>query len=118
MKLQRSAFIPILLAALACGEGDTPFDPDRQLATCDDPAPLYGSRDERVPDRYAVVFDESASAAVVTARLERTYGFTAEYVYAHALQGFAAELPVATMQAIRCEPEVRFVEHDAWVQLY
>lgn len=118
MKLHRPVLLPILLVALACGEGDPPTGPLRQLTPCADPAPLLGSPDERLPDSYIVVFDGGTNATAVTARLEQTHGFTAKYVYTSVLQGFAADMPRETMQAVRCEPEVRFVEHDAVGQLF
>ena len=118
MNLHRPVLLPILLLALACGGGDSPTGPLRQLTPCADPAPLLGSPDARLPDRYIVVFDEGTNATAVTARLERDHGFTAKYIYTSALQGFAGDMPRETMQAVRCEPEVRFVEHDAVAQLF
>ncbi len=66
-----------------------------------------------IPDHYIVVFrgdvsDPGALAAEVVARHAGTLGFT----YAHALKGFSAVIPASSIDALRADPSVEYVEAD------
>lgn len=84
---------------------------------CSDPAPLKGVPDSGIEDQYIVVFVEGTAARVTAERYADSYNFTPRYVYEHALLGFAATLSKEVVAAIRCEPEVDYVEHDQKVSL-
>jgi peptidase inhibitor I9 len=49
--------------------------------------------------------------------LEQRHGFTATYRYSSAIKGFAARLPANTVAALRCEPDVAYIEEDAEVHV-
>ena len=118
------------LVFLACGSGssptdpgtDEPADPSRVVEpACDDPAPLEGSYDPDAPG-YIVVFEPSVAAADARATAEALaaeYGFTVDRVYESALVGFFTPDATPEMVAgLRCEPQVRRVEHNAPVQAF
>ena len=66
----------------------------------------------RSPSYIVVLRDSALSAAADTARLERANGFESEYVYAHALRGFAARLGPRQLQRVSADPSVAFVSPD------
>lgn len=121
MKAHTLALTAALLTLSACGDGGAVGLEESRLnvlpTSCSDPAPLLGTPDSRVADSYIVVFDDSTDSAARTAELEEKYGFTAQYVYEHALEGFAAVLSAETVAAIRCEADVKYIEHDAVVSI-
>jgi subtilisin family serine protease len=70
-----------------------------------------------VPNRYIVVLKPSAgfSAQAVTAEALKArdrYGATVVHLYTAALDGYAAELSDAGLQALRADPAVAFVQQD------
>jgi predicted transcriptional regulator len=103
----------LLLAATGCGW--SLFSPEEGRADCPEPAPLLGQK-SAVPG-YIVVFRDGTDAAETTRRLAREYGFTPKHVYEHALRGFAAEFSETALAGIRCEPEVRHVEHEGVIDI-
>jgi hypothetical protein len=110
--------LAVVAAALAaCSETPTgatrPLDEITVAASCAQPAPLSGTPDPRTGGTYVVVYHDSTDSPATTARLARKYGFTPRFVYQYALTGFAAPLTDAQVAGIRCEPETRYVQHDA-----
>ncbi|PYK60923.1 MAG: hypothetical protein DME21_10340 [Verrucomicrobia bacterium] len=61
-----------------------------------------------VPGRFIVVLKHGHSAAEVA----NTLGFEPSHTYAHALNGFAAEIPEELLQPLREDPRVDFIESD------
>ncbi|GGY51436.1 S8 family peptidase [Streptomyces omiyaensis] len=72
------------------------------------PAPLVSAADA-VPGEYIVTLDRTADAAAVAEKL----GLTPTFVYKKALNGFAAPLTAAQLDAVRRTPGVASVEEDA-----
>jgi subtilisin family serine protease len=79
----------------------------------------------KVPNQYIVVLDEDAAGvagdfAAASVRAEqlilRTSSGRVTRVYAHALNGFAAEMSEAEAIALSKDPDVRFVEEDALME--
>ena len=112
------------LVLTACGGGSAPAgtEADERMAlyaaSCQSPAPLYLAPGEKVPDSYIIVFD----AALVDPfaridQLEGKYGFTSEFRYEAALKGFSATLSPETVGALRCEPDVDYIEENGRVQV-
>jgi aqualysin 1 len=103
------------------GEQPAPGDDSPQglsPAPCPAPAPLLAAPRDPVAGSYIVVFkDEVTDSLARTAELERHHGFTATYRYSSALKGFAARLPADTVAALRCEPDVDYLEEDAEVRV-
>ena len=81
---------------------------------CDDSVPLLGTYDPTAPD-FIVRFQDTVNATTEAARLGALYGFTATHVYEAALKGFAADIPLATVTVLRCEPKVQMIEYDGVV---
>lgn len=121
MKLRTIALAAAVVALPGCWEGGLLGPDDSRLnvlpPSCTDPAPLLGTPDSRVADSYIVVYDDSTDSRVRTEALQEKYGFTAQYVYEHAIKGFAAVLSAETVAAIRCEPDVSYIELDAVVSI-
>ena len=112
--------ISIALAAVAlaaCSESPTAPGADADQvnasALCARPAPLSGTPDPRTGGTYIVVYHDGTDSPATTARLAQKYGFTPRFVYQYALTGFAAPLTDAQAAGIRCEPETRYMQHDA-----
>jgi len=79
---------------------------------CSDSVPLLGTYDPAAPG-FIVRFQDTVNATAETARLGAAYGFTATHVYEAAIKGFAADIPLATVTVLRCEPKVTSIEYDA-----
>src|SRR5205085_10989185 len=63
--------------------------------------------------RYVVVLrDGGASPAEVAKRQARAFGMTVDRVYAHALAGYAADVPEGRLAALRADPAVAEVVAD------
>ncbi len=72
---------------------------------------------QQLADRYIVVYRPSVGdTRGKTDRLERDRGFRSAQRYDRALQGFAATLSPAQVEALRHDPEVAFVSPDRPVQ--
>ena len=64
-------------------------------------------------ERYIVVLDDSvADPAAVAAEHARRYGAEVIHVYNHALKGYAAVFPGASVADVESDPQVRRVEPD------
>ncbi|HZH75231.1 MAG TPA: protease inhibitor I9 family protein [Archangium sp.] len=107
------------LVLTACGGGSAPAHPeaDARMAlypsSCESPAPLLLSPGEKVPDSYIIVFDEAlAEPFARVEQLEGKYGFTSDYRWKAALKGFSATLRPETVGALRCEPDVGYIEEN------
>ncbi len=61
---------------------------------------------------YIVIFRERVEVLARTADLERTHGFQSDYVYEHALHGFAAQLSDVQLARVRADPNVAYVAID------
>ncbi len=72
---------------------------------CPRPVPVTYYARGGVANEFIVTFGEmnGANADAVTDSLSRRYGFTATHRYEGAFSGFSATLPLATLEAIRCE---------------
>lgn len=70
-------------------------------------------------DAVIVVFkDTVANPAAAAADLGRQHAFELDFVYQHALKGFAASVPSGRVNALAHDPRVAWVEPDQPVQLY
>ena len=108
----------LAVLSFGCQEGITSPDAPFQLLqpSCLSPAPVLGQFDRRAPG-FIVVFDSGVDTSAEAQRLGGLYGFTPRHVFAHALQGFSAELTPATLAAIRCETSVNYASFNARVTL-
>jgi subtilisin family serine protease len=75
-------------------------------------APLLAVSGPAVPGSYIVVLREGANPRAVAA----IAGANPEYVYQHALVGFAAHLNQGQLNALQHNSDVRFIEPDAVMQ--
>lgn len=83
-------------------------------APCPTPAPLLTAPRDPVPGSYIVVFKDTVTNSLArTVELEQRHGFTATYRYSSVLLGFAARLATDTVAALRCEPDVAYIQEDA-----
>ncbi|MGH2698343.1 MAG: S8 family peptidase [Actinomycetota bacterium] len=111
--------VVVLFALLLAGPaGARPQNPSRSHAHSSGKAPLIGlNRASAIDDRYIVVFDKEAPAsAVSTARVNvRAMGARVLQRYNHALDGFAAKLSERSLEALRSNPHVAYIEADSRV---
>lgn len=97
-----------LLTLSACQDGQGPLAPD---------APSPRASASGVSDRYIVVFEPGTrDVPGQAARLAAAHGSAPEFVYEHALAGFAAPLSAAAVEALRRHPGVAYVVQDRPVQ--
>ncbi|MFY0529635.1 protease inhibitor I9 family protein [Archangium gephyra] len=112
------------LVLTACGGGSAPANEEADarmalyVASCESPAPLHLSPGEKVPDSYIIVFDEALEDPFARIdQLEGKYGFTSDFRWKAALKGFSATLSPETVGALRCEPDVDYIDENAWVEV-
>lgn len=96
----------VWLGIAACADSEPPSE-----HPCSDPAPLHGTFDARAPG-YVVAFQAGVDTQAEVARIEEIYGFTAQYVFTEALQGFAATFDANVRDMMRCEPSVASVQYN------
>lgn len=71
-----------------------------------------------VKDRYIVVFhDDTRGVAALADRMVAEHRGTMHFRYEHALKGFAATLSPQAAEALRRNPNVKYVEPDGVVEL-
>jgi aqualysin 1 len=92
-----------------------------QLAFGQDSGAKGGIRknDGAVPNSYIVVFDESVPAGRVAAfakQLAREHGGKVGFIYQSALRGFSVELTEEQAEKLNRNPQVAYVEEDAYVE--
>ncbi|WNG57011.1 hypothetical protein F0U59_21290 [Archangium gephyra] len=111
------------LVLTACGGGSTPANEEADarmalyVSPCESPAPLLLSPGEKVPDSYIIVFDEALEDPFARIDLlEGKYGFASKSRWKVALKGFSAMLSPETVGALRCEPDVNYIEENGLVQ--
>src|SRR5438552_5453979 len=61
---------------------------------------------------YIVVFRQGVASNAKTDDVERRFGFSSDFRYTSALQGFAARLSSLQLAGIRADPDVAFVSAD------
>src|SRR5207237_8261656 len=61
---------------------------------------------------YIVVFRPGVASSAKTDEVERRFGFSSEFRYASALQGFAARLTSMQLARMRADPDVAFISAD------
>jgi subtilisin family serine protease len=95
----------VALAATATGQ-----------AAADEGHILGTSNPTAIKDNYIVVFDEGAALTrglgAMTADLTTKYDVSVEYVYRHALHGFAGTLTEPAARKLAAEPGVAYVEQN------
>jgi len=85
-------------------------------AYCESPAPLNGQFDPDVPG-YIVVFNENINSATEVNHLINIYEIQVGFIYGAALNGFSAEMTDDTMEKLRCESSVAYIEYDSQVSI-
>lgn len=100
------------------GPGDPPQPPGPQG---DGPAPIFGLDDpSAIPGQYIVVFKKGTAPGLVQAaaqQAERSQGVAVLFIYATAVNGFAATLPAEALNGILNNPNVAYVEADMSITL-
>jgi uncharacterized repeat protein (TIGR01451 family) len=74
------------------------------------PSGLAVAADE--PKTYVVVFRPGVASNAKTDDVERRIGFSSDFRYASALQGFAARLTSLQLARLRADPDVAFISAD------
>ena len=80
-------------------------------------APAGAGTTAPAPTGYIVVLKGSvADPAAVAAEHAARFGVDVTFVYRHALEGYAAAVPAAALDAVRADSRVAFVERDSIVR--
>jgi len=108
-----AAFAAAAFALAACHDSTTPVAP-----TGDAPAAARATPASRtIPGQYVVVFkDDAQDVPGLARRLVAEHGGSMLYIYESALKGFAARIPDAAAEALRHNPNVKYVEQDQMAQ--
>jgi subtilisin family serine protease len=111
---QYLAAVTLLLGLAACA--DDPTAPDLAQPQSAQ-ARAAGKGGGVIPDRYIVVFKDHVNDAPGLARqLNAAHGGKIHHTYQHAIKGFAATLPAPAVEALKRNPNVKYVESDGRVQ--
>lgn len=74
--------------------------------------PAFASEDTRVGKYIVVLKDSGNDPATVAAEAGHRYGAQVRFVYRHALQGYAATIPVGRLADVRANDAVDYVADD------
>jgi serine protease len=105
--------LPLLAALAACDQGAT--GPDGTARAPGELAPLLAAGAAALPGRYIVVMNDDGqvgTAGAVARDVVAAHGGRVHHTYGHALNGFAASLSPAAVDALRRNPRVRYVAED------
>ena len=107
--IRRSSLLLAALGLAACSDAGIPT----QAPDAAPRAALAAATSTTIPDHYIVVFrgdvgDPGRLAAELVARHAGTLGHT----YEHALKGFSAVIPASSLEALRADPSVEYIEAD------
>ena len=107
----------LLAAALAACDQQAPRTPTGATAGAAAPAPLLAAAVDAVPGRYVVVLHggQMSTTAALARQTVAAYGGKVHHTYGAALNGFAATLSPAAVEALRRNPQVQYVAQDARV---
>jgi hypothetical protein len=101
--LRLLAIVCLLLGSVALAGPAAADDP-----TTKDAAPPNPAVGKIIPDHYIVVLKDGASPTAMLGAM----GIQANYVYDSVLNGFAARLDKATLEALKSNPAVDYIEAD------
>ncbi len=105
--------ILFLMAIGGCNE-ETPMVTPPQTALEQQSIQFFKAPDEgRIPNSYIVVFKEDVTdVAGETDKLAKQIGGKANYIYQHALKGFAIKVPEAAIRGLLNNPRIAYIEED------
>jgi hypothetical protein len=112
--LRRTTSLLPLLAALAwligCSNDQSLGPEEQQSFNAGEPA-----QQNLIRDQYIVVFNDNVASPVQLANgLAVAHGLQLRHTYRHAFKGFSAVFPAQAAAALRRNPNVRFVEQNAY----
>lgn len=114
-------FIPLLLAigAGGCEQPPSGLPASPTAPAADGLVPLYSAGTNALPGRFIVVLHDAevGIASSVAQQAVEAHGGTVHHTYTAALNGFAATLSPAAVDALRRNPTVRYVAQDARVSI-
>jgi hypothetical protein len=108
------------LALAACSDASTPPSSPASPQQVQVPlAPVYSKGDAGIPGDYIVVFKANAVSGSLSragAMVSNLVG-TPKFNYDAVLNGFAATLTPAMVEALRANPNVEYIEQDAVIDV-
>lgn len=113
--LKPATLLAVLSTVAACA--DQPTAPGDHTESAAAPVLSTERSGEVIPDRYIVVLKDGADAPGLAGQAVGAHGGNLHFVYEHALNGFAATLPQAAVQALRSNPQVAYIEPDQRVRV-
>ncbi|HEX2081753.1 MAG TPA: S8 family serine peptidase [Longimicrobium sp.] len=115
--LRRLPHVLLLGAIAACDSRDAQTPTEAGLRAPGEPAPLLSAGANAIPGRYVVVLNREVSSASATAQeLVSAHGGRVHFSYETAIKGFAATLSPQAVEALRRNPQVRYVAEDVEMQ--
>lgn len=72
---------------------------------------------DAIPGRYIVVFKDGVNVGQAASDIARAHGLGLQHVYSHALNGFAATIPDARLDAVKGDARVESVVQDRFVSI-
>ena len=109
-------FISLCLALTVIGCGNDSNNSSEGNGFCDYPAPLNGTLDKNAPG-YIVVFKEAVETTAEVNRLIEKYEIEVGTIYGHALNGFFGTMSDITVELVRCESSVEYVNFNSTFEL-
>jgi len=113
---RRSGFCNLAILVFACGQfilcaAAAPQKPEVLTPACKNPAPLQGQWN---PDAagYFAIFKDGVDGPKTTDLLMKKHGFTVEGDLSLTGMFFVKALTPKQIAALRCEPQIRLIEHN------
>jgi subtilisin family serine protease len=79
--------------------------------------PAAAGAGSAIGQSYIVVLKDGANPATVAAEQSQRLGLDVSFVYTHALKGYAAVVPAASLGDLRADSRVAYVERDSTVHV-
>ena len=108
------ALLVLLLSVLILGCGFDLSISSSGNGYCTDPAPVNGQYDPLAPG-YIVVFRDGTAVADEVNRLNNIYDLRVGALYQNTLLGFFVEMANITLEKLRCEPSILYIEYNGSV---
>jgi hypothetical protein len=115
--MQRHTALPLALVAATMWLIGCADDQSLGPATQEQPSFVTGGPDQEnlIPNQYIVVFNDNVRTPVQLANgLAAAHGLRLRHTYRHTIKGFSAVFPPAAVAAIQRNPNVRYVEQNAY----
>jgi subtilisin family serine protease len=110
--------LAVALVMVGCSDNQTPTSPQQQNIPNGKGILRTVPEKSRVPGAYIVVLKETTNNVWATVEeMSHTYKMSVDRVYSSALQGFAARMDDADLNALLGDPRIEYIEQDQTVTI-